>query len=160
MKNWRTTWWEKSNCVCVLIVEAEFDTIDNGTSQSQLVGIFQIIADRDAFGNGADDEIFFILHFFEDIIAGSISFDGGTEGKDDFPDRFLLYPSTKEVMCRSAGPIPSIGEMIPPSTWYKPLYCEVASIDKMSLMFSTTQSVVLSRFGSEQISQISPSEIL
>ena len=92
MKNWRTTWWEKSNCVCVLIVEAEFDTIDNGTSQSQLVGIFQIIADRDAFGNGADDEIFFILHFFEDIIAGSISFDGGTEGKDDFPDRFLLYP--------------------------------------------------------------------
>ena len=67
MKNWRTTWWEKSNCVCVLIVEAEFDTIDNGTSQSQLVGIFQIIADRDAFGNGADDEIFFILHFFEDI---------------------------------------------------------------------------------------------
>ena len=37
-------------------------------------------------------EIFFILHFFEDIIAGSISFDGGTEGKDYFPDRFLLYP--------------------------------------------------------------------
>ena len=98
MKNWRTTWWEKSNCVCVLIVEAEFDTIDNGTSQSQLVGIFQIIADRDAFGNGADDEIFFILHFFEDIAKEYPQIESNSLIVDNTCMQLVMHPEQFDVM--------------------------------------------------------------
>ena len=63
-------------------------------------------------------------------------------------------------MDRSEGPTPLIGEMIPPSTWYSPWYWPVFSMLITSRTFSTTQTVRLSRVLSEQIGQISSSEII
>ena len=68
--------------------------------------------------------------------------------------------STSDCIFKSLGPMPSIGEIFPPKTWYKPLNWLVFSIAITSLMSSTTQTSSRFRFGCAQISQSSTSEIL
>ena len=63
-------------------------------------------------------------------------------------------------MVKSDGPTPAIGEMMPPRTWYTPWYWPVFSMLITSLTFSTTQMVLWSRLLSEQIEQVSSSEII
>ena len=53
-------------------------------------------------------------------------------------------------MVRSAGLMPSTGEIAPPSTWYSPRKVCVDSMVMTSRDSSTTQSVSVSRVGSEQ----------
>src|SRR3954464_12733989 len=61
---------------------------------------------------------------------------------------------------RSSGPTPSIGEMAPPSTWYRPRNSRVRSIATTSLDSSTTQIDAGSRRGSRQIRHVSSSATL
>lgn len=68
--------------------------------------------------------------------------------------------STSESISRSPGPMPSIGEITPPRTWYSPRYCWVFSMAITSWMFSTTHTVVVSRWGSEHIGHSSVSLML
>ena len=63
-------------------------------------------------------------------------------------------------MCRSLGAMPLIGDMMPPSTWYTPLYWPVASMLITSRTLSTTHIVLWSRLLSEQMLQRSPSETI
>ena len=56
-------------------------------------------------------------------------------------------------MRRLAGPTPSIGEITPISTWYRPRYWRVSSMDSRSLGSSTTHSRVRSRSLSAQMPQ-------
>src|SRR5690606_6777119 len=58
------------------------------------------------------------------------------------------------------GPTPSIGDILPPKTRYKPLNELVFSIAITSLTSSTTHIMDSFRFGLEQISQMSTSLIL
>src|SRR3954464_4583167 len=60
----------------------------------------------------------------------------------------------------SSGPIPSMGEMDPPRTWYRPRYSRVRSMATTSLGSSTTQRTAGSRRGSRQIRQVSSSATL
>ena len=55
----------------------------------------------------------------------------------------------------SLGPIPSIGEIAPCSTWYTPSYFPVFSYAARSLVFSTTMIVLWSRLSLLQIGQSS-----
>src|SRR5574344_269040 len=72
----------------------------------------------------------------------------------------LLDLSIRLSISRSEGPIPSIGDIIPPRTWKSPLYCCVASIAITSRMLSTTHIVDLSLDLLEHIRHVSVSEIL
>ena len=54
-------------------------------------------------------------------------------------------------MRRSSGPMPSIGLIAPPSTWYSPRNSRVRSIATTSFASSTTQIVAGLRRGSRQI---------
>lgn len=69
-----------------LFVHVEFHAIDDGASEGQFVGVFQVVADGDAFGDGADGEVFPVFQFFEDVVAGGVAFDGGAEGEYHFAD--------------------------------------------------------------------------
>ena len=68
--------------------------------------------------------------------------------------------STSEAISISPGPMPSIGDIMPPKTWYSPRYCWVFSIAITSRMFSTTHIVLVSRCASEHIGQMSVSLML
>src|ERR671918_87310 len=59
---------------------------------------------------------------------------------------------------RSSGPIPCIGEMAPPRTWYRPLIAPVRSSAETSFGSSTTHTTVVSRVGSAQNLHNSPSD--
>ena len=61
-------------------------------------------------------------------------------------------------MRRSSGPTPSMGEIAPPRTWYRPRNSRVFSIAKTSLGSSTTHRIDGSRRASRQIRQVSSSE--
>ena len=50
--------------------------------------------------------------------------------------------------------------MMPPNTWYTPLYCIVPSTAITSLTFSTTQTVAESLDGLEQTGHNSVSDML
>ena len=60
-------------------------------------------------------------------------------------------------MRRFPGPTPSIGEMAPISTWYRPRYSRIDSMVSTSRGSSTTQSSASSREASLQIPQGSTS---
>src|SRR5581483_11254055 len=68
--------------------------------------------------------------------------------------------SSSSCTRRSSGPIPSSGEIAPPSTWYRPRTTPARSIVAASFGSSTTQSTVRSRLSSRQIRQRSPSATL
>ena len=53
--------------------------------------------------------------------------------------------SHKRSIFKSEGPMPCIGEITPPRTWYWPWYCPVFSIDRRSPTCSTTHIVERSR---------------
>jgi hypothetical protein len=55
----------------------------------------------------------------------------------------------------SSGPMPCIGEIAPPSTWYRPRITPLRSRTETSLGSSTTQIVSASREGSAQSLQSS-----
>ena len=61
------------------------------------------------------------------------------------------------AMRSSSGPMPSIGERAPPSTWYTPLYTAVRSMGGMSRGSLTTQMMPASRLDDWQISHRSSS---
>src|SRR3954470_13029025 len=61
---------------------------------------------------------------------------------------------------RSSGPMPSIGLIAPPSTWYLPRNSRVRSIATTSLGSSTTQITSSARRGSRQMRHCSPSATL
>ena len=63
-------------------------------------------------------------------------------------------------MLKSDGPMPAIGEMMPPRTWYTPWYWPVFSMLITSRTLSTTQMALWSRERSAQNEQISSSEII
>jgi len=66
-------------------------------------------------------------------------------GKNDDGETFYTLKTSDEMfgvsICNWSGPIPSRGEMIPPNTWYRPLYCCVLSIAITSRIFSTTHII-------------------
>src|SRR3978361_689924 len=76
----------------------------------------------------------------------------------------VTWPSISRVISsltrRSSGPMPSIGLIAPPSTWYRPLNSRVRSIATTSLGSSTTQMTSSVRRGSRQIRHCSPSATL
>ena len=63
-------------------------------------------------------------------------------------------------MCNCSGPIPLIGLMAPPSTWYLPVKARERSMAMTSLDSSTTQMMSSPRRSSRQIEQVSDSETL
>lgn len=71
----------------------------------------------------------------------------------------LMFSMSKS-MFNDDGEIPRRGEITPPNTKYKPRYCPVDSMDRTSLMLSTTQMISQSREWSLHIGQISVSDIL
>src|SRR6185437_4759547 len=72
---------------------------------------------------------------------------------------FSFILSINESTSRSEGPIPSIGEIKPPKTWYTPLYWLVFSIAITSRVSSTTQIILWSRLGEAHIWQTGLSDI-
>ena len=68
--------------------------------------------------------------------------------------------SVSSRMARSEGPTPAMGEMMPPSTWYTPWYCPVASMLITSFTLATTQIRFWFRVWSAQMEHSSSSEII
>ena len=76
----------------------------------------------------------------------------------------FTFPSislaSSSLILMSSGPTPFIGEIEPCRTWYKPLNSWVLSIAITSFTSSTTQMIVSSLFGLEQMLHGSVSEML
>ena len=64
--------------------------------------------------------------------------------------------ASSSLMHSCSAPTPSMGEIRPCSTWYRPLYSWVRSMDWMSRGLSTTQMTDLSRLGDAQMPHTSP----
>lgn len=71
-------------------VEIEFHPVDDGTSQGEFVRVFQVVADGDAFGDGADDQFFLVFQFLEDVISRGVTFYGGAECENYFANRLSV----------------------------------------------------------------------
>ena len=72
-------------------VEVEFYPVYDGASQSQFIRVFQVIADRNAFGDGAYRQVFSVAQPFKNVISCRVAFRGGAEGKNDFPDAAVFF---------------------------------------------------------------------
>ena len=91
--------------------------VQEGATQGHFIGIFQVVADGHPAGQGGNAD-WVLLEPPVDIEIGGIALHGGAEGQNHLLACLLLSLSaSSESMVRSAGPMPSMGEIIPPSTW-------------------------------------------
>lgn len=114
-------------------------TIYDGTSQRHFIRIFQLIPDRDTTRYHTQ------LHVHAVQLARDIEI-RRVPSIVELKARITSFTSppftrsTRLSICRSEGPMPSMGEMTP-QDMVQPLYCCVASTAITSRILSTTQIV-------------------
>ena len=108
------------------------------------IRIFQLIPDRDTTRYHTQLHVH-AVQLARDIEIRRVPLHRRAQGKDHFLHLTAFHPFHQTSICRSEGPMPSMGEMTPPRTWYSPLYCCVASTAITSRILSTTQIVEASR---------------